>query len=108
LVFIFGFSCVSAGILLNFSLHGIPDKVGSFPEVVFDSPGCCFRVAGFDCAQKTKVVVGLSGKCVNREMCFLDFFVVMFGQLSSQRGLRGIETGLALNKSNFYHVGVNL
>jgi len=54
------------------------------------------------------VVVSLPGKCVNREMSFLDFFVVMFGQLSSQRGLRGIETGLALNKNNFYHVEVNL
>ncbi len=93
---------------MNFSLHGIPDKVGSFPEGMSDSPGCCFRIAGFDYTQKTKVAVSLPGKCVNREMSFLDFFVVMFGQLSSQRGLRGIETGLALNKNNFYHVGVNL
>lgn len=31
---------------------------------------------------------------------------MLFGQLSSQSGLRDIESGLSMNRNNFYHLGV--
>jgi hypothetical protein len=38
--------------------------------------------------------------------CWSQFTGMMFGQLSSQKGLRGIEAGLSMNKNNFYHLGI--
>lgn len=38
--------------------------------------------------------------------CWSQFTAMLFGQLSSQTGLRGIETGLAMNKSSLYHLGI--
>lgn len=34
------------------------------------------------------------------------FTAMLFGQLSSQSGLRGIESGLTINKNSFYHLGI--
>jgi len=36
-----------------------------------------------------------------------QFTAMLYGQLSSQSGLRGIESGLAINKNSFYHLGIN-
>jgi len=33
---------------------------------------------------------------------------MMCGQLSSQKGLKGIKSVLALNKNNFYHLGIKI
>ncbi len=38
--------------------------------------------------------------------CWKQFSAMLFGQLSSQTGLRGIETGLAMNKNSLYHLGL--
>jgi hypothetical protein len=38
--------------------------------------------------------------------CWSHFTSMLFGQLSSQKGLRGIESGLSMNKNNFYHLGI--
>jgi hypothetical protein len=35
-----------------------------------------------------------------------QFSAMLFGQLSSQSGLRGIESGLTINKNSFYHLGI--
>lgn len=35
-----------------------------------------------------------------------QFTAMLFGQLSSQSGLRGIESGLTINKNSFYHLGI--
>ena len=39
--------------------------------------------------------------------CWKQFSAMLFGQLTSQTGLRGIETGLFMNKSSLYHFGIN-
>ena len=38
--------------------------------------------------------------------CWSQFTGMMFGQLSSQNGLRGIKAGLTMNKNNYYHLGI--
>jgi hypothetical protein len=36
-----------------------------------------------------------------------QFAAMLFGQLSGQSGLRGIETGLSANSRSLYHLGMN-
>lgn len=38
--------------------------------------------------------------------CWKQFSSMLFGQLTSQTGIRGIETGLFMNKSSLYHLGL--
>lgn len=38
--------------------------------------------------------------------CWNQFTAMLFGQLSSQTGLRGIETGLSMNRNSLYHLGI--
>lgn len=38
--------------------------------------------------------------------CRSQFSAMLYGQLSSQSGLRGIESGLMINKNSFYHLGI--
>lgn len=38
--------------------------------------------------------------------CWSQFTAMLFGQLSSQTGLRGIESGLSANQNNLYHLGI--
>jgi hypothetical protein len=38
--------------------------------------------------------------------CWNQFIALVFGQLSGQTGLRGIETGLESNRSALYHLGM--
>jgi len=37
-----------------------------------------------------------------------QFVSLLFGQLSGQDGLRGVETGLASQQSELYHLGVKV
>jgi len=39
--------------------------------------------------------------------CWDQFTAMLFGQLSSQSGLRGIESGLAMNERSLYHLGIS-
>lgn len=39
--------------------------------------------------------------------CWSQFIAMLFGQLSNQKGLRGIEAGLSMQKNKFYHLGIS-
>lgn len=39
--------------------------------------------------------------------CWDQFTAMLFGQLSGQSGLRGIESGLSMNEKNLYHLGIS-